>query len=118
MSNLLSTADNKLVILFRLEPGCLGPDGIEHIEVFCAIAERALQSLNQQVCRWQLTPRYDKSLDEVQYSLAGKVLPLDKAVKYLQACDTELSQLMEHFEDKLAQLINQYLDRKASLKTE
>ncbi|QIR14618.1 hypothetical protein [Shewanella aestuarii] len=117
MSDLLSNLDDKLVILFRLEPGCLGPDGLEHIEVFCNIAERALQSLNQSVCRWRLTPRYDKSLDEVQYSLAGKVLPLDKAIKYLQACHTEHSQLMGAFEDKLTQLINQYLDRKASLKT-
>jgi len=104
--------NHKLVILYRLEPGCLGPDGIDHIEVFCLIAQKALQSLNADICQWQLTPRFDKSLDEAQYSLAGKILTKDKAIKYMHACNAELSQLEEFFEDKLTELINKYIARK------
>jgi len=108
----LNRVSNKLVILYRLEPGCLGPDGIDHIEVFCHIAQKALQSLNAEICQWQLTPRFDKNLDETQYSLAGKMLTKDKAIKYVQACDAELSQLEEFFQDKLTELINKYVARK------
>ncbi|WP_434926134.1 hypothetical protein ACRWQM_08775 [Shewanella sp. HL-SH5] len=107
-----SMVNSKMVILYRLEPGCLGPDGIDHIEIFCSIAERALQSLNADICQWQLTPRFDKSLDELQYSLAGKILTKDKAAKYVLACDADLAQLEEFFEDKLTELINKYIARK------
>ncbi|MFT6898769.1 MAG: hypothetical protein ACJA13_003196, partial [Paraglaciecola sp.] len=30
----------KLTVTFRVEPGCLGPDGISHIEAFCKFAKR------------------------------------------------------------------------------
>ncbi len=29
-------ANKKLTVLFRVEPGSLGPDGSEHVEEFCA----------------------------------------------------------------------------------
>ncbi|MCL1142494.1 hypothetical protein [Shewanella gaetbuli] len=102
----------KLVILYRLEPGCLGPDGLDHIEVFCQIAQRALATLNANICYWQLTPRFDKSLAELQYSLAGKTLTRDKAAIYVSACQADLTQLEEFFEDKLTLLINRYIARK------
>ncbi|MFT6125489.1 MAG: hypothetical protein ACJAV0_001636 [Shewanella sp.] len=102
----------KLVVLCRLEPGCLGPDGAEHINTFCQVAERALVNLNADVCHWFLAPRLDKSLIEIQYSLAGKVLSRDKAVKFISSFDQDLDDIEERFEDKLTQLINQYIARK------
>ncbi|MGI2170924.1 hypothetical protein ACROAE_12195 [Shewanella sp. MF05960] len=102
----------KLLILFRLEPGCLGPDGVDHIDTFCQLAERTLTHLNADVCQWFISPRFDKSLVEIQYSLAGKVLPRDKALKFVQSFEQSLDTLEERFEDKLTQLINQYIARK------
>ncbi|QDE31343.1 MULTISPECIES: hypothetical protein [Shewanella] len=102
----------KLVILFRLEPGCLGPDGVNHIDTFCHVAEQALVNLNSDVCHWFLAPRFDKNLIEIQYSLAGKVLSRDKAVKFIESFSQNLDEIEERFEDKLTQLINQYIARK------
>ena len=102
----------KLLILFRLEPGCLGPDGVDHIETFCQLAERTLANLNADVCQWFISPRFDKSFVEIQYSLAGKVLPRDKAIKFVQSFEQNLDTIEERFEDKLTQLINQYIARK------
>jgi hypothetical protein len=110
-----STTDistKKLVILFRLEPGCLGPDGVDHIETFCHVAERALVTLNADVCHWFLAPRFDKNVIEIQYSLAGKVLSRDKALKFIASFEQNLDEIEGRFEDKLTQLINQYIARK------
>lgn len=38
-----------LLILHRLEPGCLGPDGADHVEQFCQLAEKAIQGLAPEV---------------------------------------------------------------------
>ncbi|MGX9463184.1 hypothetical protein ACWXWU_18390 [Shewanella sp. A14] len=116
MEELINTAreinPKKLVILCRLEPGCLGPDGVDHIDTFCQISERALANLNADVCHWFIAPRFDKSLVEMQYSLAGKVLSRDKAVKFIGSFEQDLDLIEERFENKLTQLINQYIARK------
>ena len=112
MNNPIPINDNKMVILFRLEPGCLGPDGADHINTFCSIAQRAIVTLNADVCHWLLEPRFDKSLEEIQYSLAGKTLSKEKAAKYLQSFGLNIDELEEHFEDKMTKLINQYIARK------
>ncbi|UAL41644.1 hypothetical protein K8B83_12070 [Shewanella inventionis] len=116
MEDLLNSSGHnsmqKLVILCRLEPGCLGPDGVGHIITFSQLAERSLANFNADICQWFISPRFDKSLAEIQYSLAGKILPRDKAIKFVQSFDQNLDDIEERFEDKLTQLINQYIARK------
>ena len=112
INNVREANTKKLVILFRLEPGCLGPDGVNHIDTFCHVAEQALTNLNADVCHWFLTPRFDKNLNEIQYSVAGKVLSRDKAVKFISSFNQNFDEIEERFEDKLTQLINQYIARK------
>jgi hypothetical protein len=102
----------KLVVLCRIEPGCLGPDGVDHINAFCQVAERTLVNLNADVCHWFLAPRFDKNVIEIQYSLAGKVLSRDKALKFIASFEQNLDEIEGRFEDKLTQLINQYIARK------
>jgi hypothetical protein len=104
--------DNKLVILCRLEPGCLGPDGIEHIETFCVMAQKALVTHESDICHWLLEPRFNKSLEEFQYGLKGKLLTKEQAKKYLLLAHREWGNFEEKFEDKLTQLINLYIARK------
>ncbi|WP_237158852.1 hypothetical protein [Shewanella khirikhana] len=101
-----------LLILHRLEPGCLGPDGADHVEQFCQLAEKAIQGLAPEVCQWQLVPRFDKSLPEMSYFLGSKQLTKEQTDRYLEMFSLEIDEFEERFHAKLTQLINQYLARK------
>ncbi|ARD22406.1 MULTISPECIES: hypothetical protein [Shewanella] len=105
--------DNKLIVLYRLEPGCLGPDGIEHIDTFCQLAQQTLANLDTETCQWFLEPRFDKKRDEMAYCLANKMLTRAQAAKYLHRFGQDLELVQETFEDKLTLLINQYIARKS-----
>ena len=36
--------DKKIRLMYRVEPGCLGPQGAEHIEDFCRYANKHIKS--------------------------------------------------------------------------
>ncbi|MFT7412539.1 MAG: hypothetical protein ACI9J4_000901 [Paraglaciecola sp.] len=101
----------KLTVTFRVEPGCLGPDGIERIEGFCKFAKKEVIVLDSDFIRWVITPRYDKALLETEYKTNNKRLDHDKAEKYLRVFGKELDDFEEHLQDKLSILIEQYLGR-------
>ena len=101
----------KLTITFRVEPGCLGPDGIDHIDSFCQFAQNEVAILDSDFMLWLIIPRYDKSLLETEYSSNNKRLDHDKAEKYLRVFGKELEDFEEHLHDKLSILIDQYLGR-------
>lgn len=101
----------KLTVTFRVEPGCLGPDGMDHIENFCKFAKKEVVDLDADFVRWVITPRFDKSLPETEYKTNNKRLDYDKAQKYLQVFGKELDDFEEHLQDKLAELIDQFLGR-------
>jgi len=101
----------KLTVTFRVEPGCLGSDGIEHIADFCQFAKKEVAILDANFVRWVITPRYDKSLLETEYKTNNKRLDHDKAEKYLRVFGKELDDFEEHLQDKLSILIEQYLGR-------
>ena len=54
-------------------------------------------------------PRNDKSLPEMQYSLADKRLSHSQAEKYLAMFGQDLDKLDSDFGDTLEALINQYM---------
>jgi len=101
----------QLTLLARLEPGCLGPDGLKHIESFCVLAQKSVQSLAPGVCSWHLVPRYDKTLPELEFSVANKQLSREQADRFLEVFELEIDSLEERFHTKMAQLINQFLAR-------
>ncbi|QSX38929.1 hypothetical protein [Shewanella sedimentimangrovi] len=101
----------QLTLLARLEPGCLGPDGLSHIAAFCALAQRSVQALAPGVCQWRLEPRLDKTLPELEFSIANRQLSREQADRYLELFDLEIDSLEERFHTKMAQLINQFLAR-------
>lgn len=101
----------KLTVLFRVEPGCLGPDGIEHIEGFCKYAKKEVVGLHSDFIRWVITPRFDKTLAETEYKTNNKRLTHDKAEKYLMIFGQELDDFEEHLQDKLSEMIDTYLGR-------
>ncbi len=97
----------KMTVLFRIEPGCLGPDGKDHVEGFCTFAKKEVRSLHGDFVRWVITPRYDKSLPETEYKTNNKRLNHDKAAQYLLVFGQDLDDFEEHFQDKLSELIDQ-----------
>ena len=60
--NLPLPEEKKLTVLFRLEPGCLGPKGVEHIDNFCQLAQKEFKSFHSDFVQWTIVPRIDKSL--------------------------------------------------------
>ena len=102
--------DKKLTVIFRLEPGCLGPDGSDHIEAFCGVAQRQIATMDADFVHWVLIPRFDKSLAEMQYKVSDKNLSHEQAVKYLSMFDKELDEFEEHLHDRVAHMIDEYLE--------
>lgn len=103
--------DKKLTVLFRVEPGCLGPKGKDYIEDFCHFAGKEFAEVDADFVRWQIVPRYDKSLPETQYLLAGKQLTYSQACKYLALFGKELDDFEMHLNEKLSELIDEHLGR-------
>ncbi|ACA86664.1 hypothetical protein [Shewanella woodyi] len=101
--------EKKLTVLCRVEPGCLGPDGLDHIESFCRFSHQELKKIDSDFIKWLPLPRYDKSLAEMEYSVDSKLLSRDKASQYLAHFKCELDEFEEHFHDKLSTLINEFL---------
>ncbi len=112
MNNALPLSeDKKLSVVYRVEPGCLGPQGKDYIAEFCSFAKKELLSFNSDFVVWQIVPRNDKSLPEMQFSLAGKMISPPQAERYLTIFDQSLDELECKLGDKLDTLIEQYLNR-------
>lgn len=103
--------DNKLTVVFRVEPGCLGPKGKDHVDDFCKYAQENVQTLDSHFSHWEIVPRHDKALPEIQYRVANKTLSHAQAAKYLEAFDRNIDEFEEDLQDRLAVLINQFLKR-------
>ena len=66
--------DKKLAVTYRVEAGCLGPDGLNYISDFCNFAQSELQILDSDYIIWHIVHRLDKALPEIQYGLVGKTI--------------------------------------------
>jgi hypothetical protein len=108
-----STLNNnsKLTIIYRIEPGCLGPNGKDYIEDFCHSTQNDFAKLANDFILWSIIPRYDKSLPEIQYKIGDKNLPVDMASIYFRKYQIELSRFEELLNQKLADLIERHLGR-------
>jgi hypothetical protein len=62
----------KLTVTYRVESGCLGPQGKNKIVDFCQFAQKELEPLDADYVHWNIVPREDKSLPEMQYNVVGK----------------------------------------------
>ena len=95
----------RLTIQIRLEPGCLGPDGKQHIDTFCAAANRILAAIEPRRVHWVLLPRHDKQLAEQAYF---RPLSETQATLLLQRMGLTLDPLLEQSDAVLNQLIERY----------
>ncbi|KPN77639.1 MAG: hypothetical protein LRY75_02800 [Shewanella xiamenensis] len=103
----------KLSVLCRVEPGCLGPDGREHIEAFCTLAQQAMKHFAVDLVTWTLVPRYDKTMPEMEYTVDHKNLSRSQVSQYFNTLGQDLDAFEEVFNDKLTAFINLYLARKS-----
>lgn len=101
--------DKKLAVTYRVEPGCLGPTGYSKIDGFCSFAQQEIEGLDADYVVWNIIPRTDKSLPEMQFNLMGKRLSHDQAEKYLSRLGKDLEEFELHLSDKLTDLINQFM---------
>lgn len=100
-----------IVILYRLEPGCLGPDGRQYITEFCQFAAPLLASQTPVFMRWQLEPRFDKTLPEWQCYFHGKLLNEAQAARLLGHFGADVDGLIEQLNEHLTLMIDQYFGR-------
>ncbi len=108
-NNLPLPQNKKLSVIYRVEAGCLGPDGKDHIEDFCKFAQTKIESIDADFVHWEIIPRHDKNQNEMQYKVNNKNLNHDKAAKYLEIFNKNLDEFECHLGDKLAILIDEYL---------
>jgi len=109
--NLPLPKEKKLMVVFRVEPGCLGPRGADIIEEFCQFAQKEVETLDSDFVHWDILPRIDKSLPEMQYKVNEKKLTHDKAARYLEVFDKSLDEFEGHLHNKLALLVERYQGR-------
>jgi hypothetical protein len=101
--------DKKLSVTYRVEPGCLGPEGKSHISEFCNFAQSELRSLDSDYIAWNILPRTDKALPELQYHVSGKKMSHAQAEQYLAIFDKSLDEFECHLGDKFATLIDSFM---------
>jgi len=103
--------DIKLSVVYRIEAGCLGPEGVSHISSFCAFAQKELRALNSSYVNWNIEPRSNKALPEMQYSAIGKGMSHSQADKYLAIFDKSLDEFEIDLGQQMAGLIDRFFDR-------
>jgi len=103
--------EKKMTVIFRMEPGSLGPDGAEYVKEFCEFAQTQLRASSEYYLNWFIVPRFDKSLPEMKYQLGDKVLNKEQATKYLGMFGENYAHFEDQLEDHLEAIINQYFGR-------
>jgi len=101
--------EKKLVVTYRVESGCLGPQGESHISKFCGFAQSKLRTLDSDYVVWNIEPRDNKTLPEMQYSVLGKRITHAQAEKYLSVFGEKLDEFECHLSDKLACIIDEFM---------
>jgi len=110
MKNILPLSlDRKLTVIIRVEPACLGPNGYDHIEKFCSVTQIKIEPIDSAFINWEIVPRFDKSLPEIQYKVTNKILTHEQAAKYLALFSKRLDAFEGYLNEKLAILIDQHL---------
>ncbi len=114
MKNSLPLPDEKkLFVTYRVESGCLGPEGESHLVAFCEFAQKNIQSTDSDYIKWNIVPRNDKSLPEMQYNVTGKGMSHSQAEKYLAVFGKSLDEFECHLGDKLALFIREFMNHKS-----
>ena len=100
--------EKKLTVLFRVEPGSLGPDGSEQAQQFCQRSQQQLAPIDADFIHWQIVPRFDKSLPELEYTISNKRLSRAQAQQYLKLLTQDLDTVEDHLINEIDRLIGEH----------
>jgi len=103
--------DKKLTVECRVEGGCLGPVGDNYVEGFCHFVQKEFSSWEAELLNWQVVPRQDKALPELQYKLVGRNLSRGQARKYLESFGKNIDEFEAEIEETLIVLIEEYMSK-------
>lgn len=103
--------DKKITVIFRVEAGCLGPQGLSHVDKFCSEAVQKFRSDFPPYINWQIVPRHDKTLPELEYSIAGRPLSREHAERYLALFKQDIEDFEMQVFDELPELIDLFFGR-------
>lgn len=101
----------KITVICRVEPGCLGPDGAGHVESFCKLAQKEFDAIDSDIINWEIIPRFDKSLPELQYKLKGLYLNEEQSEQYLKALRKDPNEFEEALFKQLTVSVNHFFGR-------
>lgn len=100
--------NNKLMVIYRLEPDCLGEVGHEKIHNFCHYVTKSVTPLDSDFVMWLLLPRLEQKEQEIEYRVNGKRLNRQQVVKYLTVFDRDYDVFEERLNDVIMNQIDQY----------
>ena len=103
--------EKKLLLIYRVEPGCLGPDGISYIKDFCKHAGDTFTNHHSNYVVYQFIPRYDKFLAEMEFSINNQRLSEKKASQYMSLFAQTLEGFEEDLQNQLTSLIDMFFGR-------
>lgn len=101
--------EKKISLEYRVEPGCLGAQGLSHIEDFCRYANKHIKS--PYYAQFLFTPRYDKQKSERQYSVNSRNLSQVQAKLYFDHFQINIVEFEEQLDELLSKAIDLYFKR-------
>ena len=101
----------KITVICRVEPGCLGPDGVNHVEAFCKLGQKEFDAIDPESIDWEIVPRFDKTKPEIQYQLKGRYLNEQQSELYLKALGKDPEAFEEALFKQLTLSVNHYFGR-------
>lgn len=101
--------EKKLLVTYRVESGCLGPEGECYVQSFCEFAQRKIQPLYSDFIAWNVISRDNKDEPEIQYNLVTKRVSNSQASRYFTAFGSNLDQFEIDLSEKLAELIDEFM---------
>lgn len=101
-----------LSLIVRVEPGSLGPDGLNHVESFCVVAEKVFSKVEFANLTFKIVPRYDKTLPELELLMNQLTLPHQRAVMVLDKLNLTYELIEEEVMEHISKLIDRFLGHK------
>lgn len=101
----------KITVICRVEPGCLGPDGADHVEDFCVLGQKEFDAIDPAIIDWEIIPRFDKTQPEIQYKLKNRLLNDQQSALYLKALGKDQDEFEDALFKQLTESVNHYFGR-------
>lgn len=111
VNDLPLTEEKKLLVIYRVESGCLGPDGEQLVDAFCHFAQKKFDSVDSDIIRWVIVPRNSKTLPEIEYNVVGKKISHIQAIRYLAFFGQNLYGFEGNLSERIARYIEAFLSR-------